>query len=257
MNNIRTLAQEEFTRQLRIEMSERKWALDVVDSNSPDVARQQQWILDNIRKTDEDHTTTSPSGAPHSPPHQGDGEHGFDESPEDGYGSAGLGDEGGESGESRETSEEGDEDEEEGEEDWGEENAAPRQSRPPSRPNVPLTQPLQSKSPVSRRNAPSRQRSNFHPTEDNDDEDAYDSHGHSVQRHPYSPGGAPRRQSSGSQSSLWRPVPRRQSPPVSLVPLPTPMVRYTTRALSSSRAVVVSTVPGQPAVVQVSIVLDL
>ncbi|KAI0279544.1 hypothetical protein BC826DRAFT_945591, partial [Russula brevipes] len=42
MNDIRTLAQDEFIRQLRIEMSERKWALDVVDSNSPDVALQQQ-----------------------------------------------------------------------------------------------------------------------------------------------------------------------------------------------------------------------
>ncbi|KAH9985646.1 hypothetical protein BJV74DRAFT_756534, partial [Russula compacta] len=50
MNTIRTLAQEEFNRQLRLEMSERKWALDVVDSNSPDVARQQQWILDSIHK---------------------------------------------------------------------------------------------------------------------------------------------------------------------------------------------------------------
>src|SRR5580692_11763556 len=32
MSEIRTLAQEEFTRQLRQEMSERKWALNVVDS---------------------------------------------------------------------------------------------------------------------------------------------------------------------------------------------------------------------------------
>jgi hypothetical protein len=54
MNAIRNLAQEEFNRELRIEMSERKWALDVADSNSPDVARQQQWILDNIRKADDD-----------------------------------------------------------------------------------------------------------------------------------------------------------------------------------------------------------
>ncbi|KAI0299217.1 hypothetical protein BC826DRAFT_950641, partial [Russula brevipes] len=76
MNSIRMLAQEEFNRLLRIEMFEPRWALDVVDSNSPDVARQQQWIIDNIRETDEDYTTTSSSsGAPHSPSQQGDGEH--------------------------------------------------------------------------------------------------------------------------------------------------------------------------------------
>ncbi len=61
MNNIRMLAQEEFTRLLRQEMSERKWALDVVDSNSPDVALQQQWILDNIRKTDEQRSPFPPA----------------------------------------------------------------------------------------------------------------------------------------------------------------------------------------------------
>src|SRR6267378_2416060 len=36
MSEIVRLAQEEFTRQLRTEMSERKWALNVIDSNSPD-----------------------------------------------------------------------------------------------------------------------------------------------------------------------------------------------------------------------------
>ncbi|KAH9962247.1 hypothetical protein BC827DRAFT_1130692, partial [Russula dissimulans] len=42
MNNIRSLAQEQFNSQLRLEMTERKWALDLVDSsNSPEVVRQQ------------------------------------------------------------------------------------------------------------------------------------------------------------------------------------------------------------------------
>ena len=66
MNAIRKLAQEEFNRKLWIKMSERKWALDVVDLNLPDsdVARQQQWILDNIHKTDDDHL---PLGNPDAP----------------------------------------------------------------------------------------------------------------------------------------------------------------------------------------------
>ena len=84
MDNIRTLAQEEFTRRLREEMSERKWALDVVVSNSPDVARQQQWILDNIRKADEERSSFSPTDAPQnaegvlsaSPQQQSDSEQG-------------------------------------------------------------------------------------------------------------------------------------------------------------------------------------
>ena len=67
MNNIRTLAQEEYIRRLRQEMSERKWALDVVESNSPDIARQQQWILDNIRKADEERIPFPSTGAPIEP----------------------------------------------------------------------------------------------------------------------------------------------------------------------------------------------
>jgi len=75
-----------------------------------------------------------------------------------------------------------------------------------------MTQPLHSKSPVSRR-TPSHQRQppNFQPTDDNDDDDADDLHRHPPWRHgsqgsqPYPPGGAPRHQSSGSQASLWRP----------------------------------------------------
>jgi hypothetical protein len=58
MNNIRTLAQEEFNRILRQEMSERKWAFEVVDSNSS------QWSLNNIRKTDEGRTPFPSPDAP-------------------------------------------------------------------------------------------------------------------------------------------------------------------------------------------------
>jgi hypothetical protein len=172
MNNIRTLAQEEFTRQLRQEMSERKWALDVVSSNSPDVARQQKSILDNIRKADED--------------------------------------------EERESGELGESVDEEGEvgEEVGEEvDHKPRQLHSPSPPSVSMTQPLHSKSPVSRRNVSSHQRQppNPQPAEDNDDDDADDPHRHPPWRHesqgsqPYSPGVAPRLQSSGAQAAVWRP----------------------------------------------------
>ena len=219
MNNIRMLAQDEFNRELRIEMSERRWALDVVDSNSPDVARQQQWILDNIRKGDEDRTLLVNTDAPQnaegvlsaSPQGLGDSERASDESLEGGYGSAIPEDEESGSDQSME-SEEGEEEEDEDEEDEeeGEGDVQPRQSRPPSRPNVSLTQPLHSRSPVSRRDAQSRQRqpSNFRSAEDHDDEDAGDS---PVPAHParpreaqlYSPSGPPRRQSSGSQAPVW------------------------------------------------------
>src|SRR6266851_1055448 len=220
MINIRTLAQEEFNRQLRTEMSERKWALDVVDSNSPDVALQQQRILDDIRKSNEERTPFGPPDAPQtaegmfssSPQEQGDDEQGSDESSEGGYGSGGLDNEEGESDQSKESEEE-EEEEEEG-------DVNPRQSRLPSRPNGSLTQPLPSRSPVSQRNAPSRQRqpSNLQPAEDHDDEDAGDfpAHAHPARRResqPYSPGGAaPRRQNSGTQAPVWRPVPRAPEP---------------------------------------------
>jgi hypothetical protein len=226
MNNIRTLAQEEFTRELRREVSERKWALDTVDSNSPDVARQQQWILDSIRKTDEKHIHPLPPDAPQnaewahpsSPQRQSDSEGGPDESSEDGYGTGGLEDEKDELGESTDGERE----------DGDEEDSKPGPSRPPSRPSVPLTQSLHSKSPVSRRNAPSLQRQppNFQPAENNDGDDADDpprlklppwqhasQHARQHQTQPHSPGGAPRRQSSGSRASVWRPVPPRAPEP--------------------------------------------
>ncbi|KAI9507279.1 hypothetical protein F5148DRAFT_999632, partial [Russula earlei] len=117
MNNIRSLAQEQFNSQLRSEMSERKWALEVVDSNSPDVVRQQQWILDNIRKSDQERTPFHPPDIPQNsegllsitPRKQGDSERGSDESFEEGYGSAGLNGQGSGSDESSGEEEEGEE----------------------------------------------------------------------------------------------------------------------------------------------------
>ena len=230
MNNIRMLAQEEFNRDLRVEMSERKWALDVVDSNSPDVVRQQQWILDNIRKADDDlnHMPFANPDAPQnpegvlsaSPQEQGDSERASDESLEGGYGSTIPEDEGSGSDQSMESEEGEDEDEEEEEEEGeGGGDVQPRQSRPPSRPNVSLTQPLHSRSPVSRRDAQSRQRqpSNFRSAEGHDDEDAGDSPtlarpARPREGQPYSPGGPPRRQSSGSQAPVWSRVPRPSEP---------------------------------------------
>jgi hypothetical protein len=95
MNNIRTLAQEEFTHLLQNEMSERKRALDVVDSNSLDVPRQQQWFLDNTCKADEERTLlVSPDASQNiggilstSPQHLADGERRSDGHSEGGYGS--------------------------------------------------------------------------------------------------------------------------------------------------------------------------
>jgi len=194
MNNIRMLAQEEFNRGLRIEMSERKWALDVVDSNSPDVARQQQWILDNIRKADDDlnhmpfadpDAPQNPEGVPSaSPQEQGNSERASDESLEGGYGGT--------------ITEDGWDQSMEGEG----EGVQPRQSRPTSRPNVSLTQTLRSRSPVSRRDAQSRwgQPPNLRSAEDHD-EDTGDSPepAHPApprESQPFPPGGPPRRQSS-------------------------------------------------------------
>src|SRR5713226_3119402 len=88
MNNIRMLAQEEFNRILRQEMSERKWAFGVVDSDSS------QWSLNDIRKTDEERTLFPPPDAPQNakgvlsagiPQQQSDSdsEQGPDESSED------------------------------------------------------------------------------------------------------------------------------------------------------------------------------
>jgi hypothetical protein len=235
MNAIRTLAQDEFNRQFRLEMSERKWALNVVDSNSPDVVRQQQWILDNIHKAEEQRIPFGSPDASHnaagvlssSPRQEGHGEHGserFEDGSEE-FGDAGSDDEGGASGDSRESEEEDDddddddEDDDDEEEEEEEEDSKPRQSRPPSRPNVPLAQNLHSMSPVSRRNAPSRQRQQSNsrrpPAEDNDEGDVDDSYAHSPLRggsQPYPTGAAPLRQSSGSHAPPWRTHPRPPEP---------------------------------------------
>jgi len=191
-------------------MSERKWALDVVDFNSPDVARQQQWILDNMRKADEERTPFLPTDAPQntegvcsaSPQQQNDSDQGPDE---EGYGTDVLEDE---EGKSEELGESTDEEGEDGEE----VDHMHRQSRPPSRPSVPMTQPLHSKSPVSRRNAPSHQRQppSSQPADDPHTYPPWRYGGQGSQ--PYFPGGAPRRQSSGSQASVWRPSPRTPEP---------------------------------------------
>ena len=132
MTAIRNLAQEEFNRELRMEMSERKWALDVTDSNSPDVARLQQWIIDNIRKADDDRPSfvnpDSPKNAEGvlsaSPQEQIDSERASDDDTEAGYMSGRPGDEGSGSDQSMESEE-------------GEGDVQPRQSRP----NASLTQP--------------------------------------------------------------------------------------------------------------------
>ena len=213
MTAIRRLAQEEFTLQLRLEMSERKWALDVANSNFT----QQQRTLKNIQRTQYERIHIVSADASYdtvgalsiSPQQQGESEGGSDESSEDRserLGSAGLDDKGCASFESRES-----EVEEEGE-DPEERGSKPRQLRPPSCcPDPFLTQLLHSKSPVSRRNAPSRQRQNDQLAADNDEVDVDDSYLHPPRRdgsQPYVTGGAPHRPSSGRQAPSWRPHPR-------------------------------------------------
>ena len=226
MNNIRTLAQEEFNRSLRTEMSERKWALDAIDSNSPDIARQQQWILDNIRKADDDRTPFVHPDSPQkpkrvlsaSPQERDDSKRASDETLEGGYGSARPEDDGGGLAKSMEREEvEDTEREQQQEEGDGDGDVQHRQSRPPSRPNGSLTQPLYSRSPVSRRDAQSQQRrpSNIQSAEVRDNEDASDSPAHPAQPQegqPFPPAGLHRRQSSGSQAPVWSPVARPSEP---------------------------------------------
>jgi hypothetical protein len=232
MSEIRTLAQEEFTRQLRQEMSERKWALNVVDSNSPDVARQQQWILDNIHKADEERMPFPPdrnrraAGALSSSPQQlGNGERVSDgglENHLEGFGSPGSEGEGGASDELAESGEEDeddsdDDDDDDEEEAHEEDGSKSRQSRLPSRLNASLIHPPHSRSPVSRRGPPSRQRhlSNNLPPEDNDEEEE-DPQDHPPRRQgsqQYIASGTPaRRPSSGSQGPYWRQPPRSAEP---------------------------------------------
>ncbi len=200
INNIGMHAQEDFNRLLRQGVSKRKWAPDVVDNNLPDVARQQQWTFDRTHKADEKRLpflTNGPQNAKGvlstSLQQQSDGKQGPGESSEEEYGTGGLEDE---------------------------VDHNPWQSHPPSRPHVPLTQPPHSKSSVSQRNAPSLQQQppNSQPTEDNDDYEVDDPHGHPPWRHgsqgnqPYPPGGTPHHQSSGSQASVWHHSPPAPEP---------------------------------------------
>ena len=89
-----------------------------------------------------------------------------------------------------------------------------RQSRPPSRPSVRLTQLSHSKSPVPQSRL--RQPLNFEPAEDNDYEDFDNSDSHPAHLHgsrPYSPFGLPRRQTSSDPlTSVSLPIYRAQEP---------------------------------------------
>ena len=188
--SIRELGQQEFPRQLRNEISERKWALDNIDSNSPDIVRQfqwiRQWILNSIRSRkidNEQHSPFSPDAPPNSeeersasPQQQSDSERWSDENSED------------------------------EEEERVEGDPTPHHYSP-SPPSTPSTQSPHSKSPVSRRYVTSRKRQphNFQLAKDNGDDNADDPHTHPPWRHrsqPYSLGGAPRRRNSGSQGRL-------------------------------------------------------
>jgi hypothetical protein len=194
MDNIRTLAQEKFTSLFRQEMSERKQALNVIDSDLLDVARQQQWFLDNIRQ-DEERTPFIFPGAVQNDevvlstcPQQL--ERGSDKRSEGGYGSAGAEDEPDESKEGAKVGE-------------GEGDSNPQQS--PS--SVP-TQPLRSNSPVSQKKSLSYQRhpSTSKPVNDNDGEDGVDARAYLAQQHgsqPYSPHQSP---SPGSQPQRSDPL---------------------------------------------------
>jgi len=184
MNAVQTLTQEEFDRELRVEMSERK-------CNGP-------------RNTEGVVLSTTPQ-------HQGesDSERGSDEISEGGDGSSRLEDEEGESDQSWD--EEGGDDEE-GEEEEGEGGIKPRQSPP----DVSLTQPFHSRSPVPA-SLLQQQPSNFQPTEDHDDGDADESPVHAYltrrrENQSYSHGEPPRRQSYGSQPPVWLPVLRSPEP---------------------------------------------
>ena len=228
MNNIRMLAQGEFNRELRVEMSERKWALDMVASNSPEVARHQQWILDNIRKADDDSTPSVHPDSPQKPERvlpanpqkQDDSKRSSDESLEGGYGSARSEDEGGGPVKSMGREERG-EAEREREQKEGEVGGDVQHSqpRPPSCPNGSSTQPFPSRSPVSRRDAQSQQQqpTNLQSEEEHDDEGAGGSpapaHPAQLQEgQPFPSAGLHRRQSSSSQAPVWSRVTRPSEP---------------------------------------------
>jgi hypothetical protein len=189
MNEIRALAEEEFTRQSYSETSEFKWILDVDNSTLLDVVRKQPWILD---KADEERTPFVPpntsqnddgifSTSPHQLVVSGQGSDGR-------YRSTGAVHEGGEPDGSKGSAEAGE----------GEGDTKPRQPHS----NVSLTRPLHSKSQISRENSPLyRRHTSFSQlVEDNDDEERDDPQ-------PYSPGQVPRSPSPGSQAPAWLSIP--------------------------------------------------
>ena len=176
-------------------MSQRKWALNVVNSNSPDITRQQQWILDNFHKAEEERIPFPPdrnrraAGAHSSSPQQlGDGERVSDGSLEnyfEGFGSPTSEGEGGASDGLAESEEEDEDDSDDDDDDEVHEEVGskPQQSRLPSRLNSSLIHPLHSKFLVSRRGPrlhhrhPPNNLPPVRPPEDNDEEEE-DPHGH-------------------------------------------------------------------------------
>ena len=129
-----------------------------------------------------------------------------------------------------------------------------------------MTQPPHSKSPVSRRNAPSHQRQppNSQPEEDNDDDEADDTftdiprggmRAPAVSHIPLAVHLVVKVPALRPLSGV--PFHAHQNRLVSPVHSPMPMDRYITRPTSSSRAAVVSTVLVQTAAAQASIAQDL
>ena len=147
MDSIRTLAQDEFTRMLRQELSERKRPVDTDFTlfDPPCVSQNAEGSL-----------STGPQQLLERE------EPASDESSEDGYGTGGLEDE------DDRPDELGDSAYEEEDEEGDEGDPKTRQSRPPSRPSIPLTQTFRSKSPISGRNSPSCQPQppDFRPTKE-------------------------------------------------------------------------------------------
>ena len=101
-----------------------------------------------------------------------------------------------------------------------------RQSRPQSRPSVPLTQLSHSKSPVPQSRL--RQPLNLQPAEDNDHEDSDNSDLHTAHSHasrPFSPLGLPRRQIRLGETltSIWGNTPPSAGPSANSSVLPLPL----------------------------------
>ena len=238
MNNIRTLAQEEFTRLLRQETSERKRALGVVDYNSVDVPRQQQWFPDNTCEVDDQRTPLiSPSASKNaegdlsiSPQQPADGERVSDERSEGGYGS---------------TVADGEPDGSKGKATAGEGKAegVEGDNNPQLSPSSIPTQCPHSKSPISRKKSFSSPRppSTSKLAGDNDDEDSDNTREHPTRRHanrPYSPGQTP---SPGPQPPAWGSNPPTSEPSgISLAFVRANGQAYSTRSVLFPIAVVLT-----------------